>query len=124
MRILTRNSRRDSVVKWLQMQGASVPPILTALKHQSKVCSSTRAALHPSYQTHRVHLLRLQSYSPQVSILRDSTHWADQGGSACHCILFVDDSIAEHLDDGFEGLNCVRVLFTRGVKGGRGDDDA
>ena len=39
MRILTRNSRRDSVTKWLQMQGAIVPPILTALKHQSKVFS-------------------------------------------------------------------------------------
>ena len=40
MRILTRNSRRDSVTKWLQMQGAIVPPILTALKHQSKVFSA------------------------------------------------------------------------------------
>ena len=37
VRILTRNSRRNSLVTWLQMQGAHVPPILTALKHQSKV---------------------------------------------------------------------------------------
>jgi hypothetical protein len=33
--------------------------------------------------------------------------------SGKHCILFVDDSIAEHLDvtdDRFEGLNCAREL--------------
>ena len=71
----------------------------------------------------------------QVSIMRDQKHWSDVGGSSSsgsdsssssseHCILFVDDSIAEHLDDGFEGLNCVRVLFTRGVKEKGGGDDA
>jgi len=42
VRVLTRNSRRDSLVKWLQMQGAHVPPILTALKHQSKVSGALR----------------------------------------------------------------------------------
>ena len=65
--------------------------------------------------------------------MRDPKNWADVGGgggssssssSSVHCILFVDDSIAEHLDDGFEGFNCVRVLFTRGVKEKGGSDDA
>ncbi len=56
--------------------------------------------------------------------MRDTKNWADAGGSGDHCILFVDDSIAEHVDDGFDGFNCVRVLFTRGVKGARGDDDS
>jgi hypothetical protein len=67
--------------------------------------------------------------------MRDPKNWADVGGgggggsssssssSSVHCILFVDDSIAEHLDDGFEGFNCVRVLFTRGVKEKGGGDD-
>lgn len=56
--------------------------------------------------------------------MRDSKLWCDAAaaGGGDHCILFVDDSIAEHLDDGFDGFNCVRVLFTRGVKGQ--DDDA
>lgn len=114
MRILTRNSRRDSVVKWLHLQGASVPPILMALKHQSKV---QRMLL-------RCCACLLRFDSQQVSIMRDTKNWSEAGSSEDHCILFVDDSIAEHLDDGFEGLNCVRVLFTRGVKGSRGDDDS
>jgi hypothetical protein len=64
------------------------------------------------------------SNNPQVSIMRDAKLWCDAAaaGGGDHCILFVDDSIAEHLDDGFDGFNCVRVLFTRGVKGQ--DDDA
>jgi hypothetical protein len=54
--------------------------------------------------------------------MRDAKLWSDVAGGGDHCVLFVDDSIAEHLDDGFEGFNCVRVLFTRGVKGQ--DDDS
>jgi hypothetical protein len=56
--------------------------------------------------------------------MRDSKHWSETSSSSDHSVLFVDDSIAEHLDDGFEGFNCVRVLFTRGVKGGNADDDS
>jgi hypothetical protein len=60
----------------------------------------------------------------QASIMSDMTLWSNYSGqpsSSCrsndHCILFADDSVAEHLDDAFEILNCVRVLFTRGAKG-------
>jgi hypothetical protein len=60
--------------------------------------------------------------SPQVSIMRDITASA-QAGHGGHCVLFVDDSIAEHISDGFEGFNCVRVLFTRGAQSSKGDDD-
>ena len=56
--------------------------------------------------------------------MRDSTLWSAPGDSGGHCIMFVDDSIAGHVADGFEGFNCVRVLFTRGAQGGRGEDDA
>jgi hypothetical protein len=69
-------------------------------------------------------LFCLSRHSLQVSIMRDSKHWSETSCGSDHSVLFVDDSIAEHLDDGFEGFNCVRVLFTRGVKGGNADDDS
>ncbi len=109
------------MTKWLQMQGAIVPPILTALKHQSKVFS---AEVSEVFVVKMSIIVSCACHSFQVSIMRDSKHWSEMSNSSDHSILFVDDSIAEHLDDGFEGFNCVRVLFTRGVKGGNADDDS
>ena len=57
--------------------------------------------------------------------MRDTKFWSAPPESGVdHCILFVDDSIAEHIDSGFEGFNCVRVLFTRGGQGDKGEDES
>ena len=117
VRILTRNSRRDSVQKWLQMRGAIVPPVIAALKHRSKFVVKISMAAR---------LVCVSCHSLQLELCGRRIHEAPQTGSSSssnRSVLFVD-SVAEHLDDGFKGFICVTVLVTRGVKVGNADDDS
>ena len=87
---MTRSSSRDDIFKFLEMKGVKDVAVHTVKKGKSK-----------------------------ADVICDPTRpaWTGEGGQ---CVLFVDDSIVEHVDKRLQAAPGVhRVLFTRGIQGER-----
>ena len=104
-----------------------MPPVIAALKHQSKVFTVELYKVIVVKISMAARLVCVSCHSLQLELCGRRIHEAPQtssGSVSSGSVLFVEDSVTEYLDGGFKGFICVTVLITRGVKVGNADDDS